>query len=166
MCVTGAGHDDVVVEDVVRSAADDRSNLFLDVRLRNTTDVTRHFRSLVTVWMYWRGVQSSVGYGDILTAARTYVVDLPLDVDSWGQADGPRRETTPLVPPVVLPGDEDIEMNIQMHYSFVGRIDWHPQSDWDIRFKLLLVDDTDRQVALLPFTSWRRFPSGQDLWVR
>jgi hypothetical protein len=118
------------------------------------------FEAVIVEWKYHLGMQTSIGLGDVLRPKMSYVVDLPLDVDSWDWDSAPVSHRTPLNPTFIIAASPSVGISsanfeLQLHYSFVGRIDWHPQYDWDIIFSVHLEAGASTRFPLIPKTSWR-----------
>lgn len=156
MSLDGQAAPTVVVLSAVRTDTKNNSDIYYDVQLRNARKSQVRFSSLCVEWTYDPGWQSSIGLGDILVAARPYVVNLELEVDAWHGRNDPLREVTALEPELVIQPREVGSFPLQLHYTFVGRIDWHPQFNWDITFRLFLTAKQDQETFdLVGMQSWR-----------
>lgn len=157
-------HDEPIegidVESAWRTDFAGNAEILYEITLKNRIPRPVSFSRALVRWQYYHGMQSSIGLGDILIKRATYIVDLPLDVDAWHSLTGPIDQEISLQPPVIVPsgtasGPISVTFRLQLHYSFAGRIDWHPCSDWNIYFSVLLGEGSGGMIKVVPESGWR-----------
>jgi hypothetical protein len=153
-------HNAITVDTLLRT--NDRGSIVFDFRLVNKLDREVRLNGAVVNWTYRGGMQESIGHGDIFEPTSEINIDLPLDVDEWGWLNegSPKVHETPIDPPLLVPGGTQDRpaykpLQIKIHYTFTGRIDWHPCSDWDIFFSITLKAIDGHGIEVLPGAQWR-----------
>jgi hypothetical protein len=108
-------------------------------------------------WFYKKGVLSAIGQGIVLKPQEKYSVMIPVDTDKAGRVF---EENVPMSPPILLPpkngdGPSVATIRLEVLYQLTGRLNYHPNDDWDLYYQVILEDDHGDNLQLLS-RSWRR----------
>lgn len=132
------------------------SNRFFDLTLSNSGATQVVFTKFALKWRYRQGSLASPDHGEALIPTQAYTIDLP--VSSKSEALQRKRQLiypSLLLPPANASGPSIMTIRLQLHYTLVGEVQYHPCADWDIQFELALANVEGEQVIILPWQSWR-----------
>jgi hypothetical protein len=128
-----------------------------DVLISNLSPEQRLLSSFKLKWLYAKGRLSAVEQGASIKPVERYSVGIFVDPDKPYQVF---EKSVDVYPPLVLPprnasGPSITSIRLEVFYSFEGaRINWHPNSDWDIFFEINVQDDSGEIERVLS-QSWR-----------
>jgi len=146
----------LVVRRVLAGQPKDAASKVFDVTLANNSASQLILSYFDVEWRYHAGYLTSIGRGDLLTPLAKYIVKLPINTED----ETLHRMSVPVYPPIILPprnadGPSVVTFRLQLHYYFQGRLDYHPQFDWNIRYRLSVRDDEGNQAEVLTAGGWR-----------
>jgi hypothetical protein len=134
---------------------------FFDVNLTNKSSEFRFAKYFDYSCRYYRGMLCSVDEGRALEPLAKYVIEFRINIELGGGV----HERQLIYPTLVLPPRNDsgpslTTFRLQLHYSLVGRISWHPNADWAIHYDVACVLDNGDRLPLFHDRSWRRDDRG------
>jgi hypothetical protein len=107
-------------------------------------------------WRYHKGYLASIAQGIPLIPNSRYSIQFQIDVLD----DSIKSLTETLYPSILMPpsnqdGPSIFTFRLDILYSFIGRLDYHPCSDWNIEFSVAMLADDGNRCSILAKQYWR-----------
>jgi hypothetical protein len=107
-------------------------------------------------WSYFCGLLNAIDYGTVVKPIEKYSINLPIDPNN---ADN-RSKRLPMYPPIIMPprnssGPSVVGLRLELTWEFEGRMNYHPNSDWDIIFTVYILGERDTGIIVFEDYSWR-----------
>lgn len=146
----------LTIKQVISGKPPDAASKIFDVTISNSSTNQTIVNKFEITWRYKNGVLSAVDHGAPLVPVAKYVLEIQIDPDT----DEIKKASEVMYPSLVLPpGNESgpslTTFRLQIHYKFTGRINWHPNDDWDIAIEVACLSDANQKIILIPASSWR-----------
>ena len=127
-----------------------------DVILSNAGSEQRILTSFKVRWLYRMGIQSAIDHGEAVKPIEKYSILLPINTD---EAHRLFEKSSDMYPPIVLPpqnasGPSVVSIRLEVLYAFQGRLNYHPNHDWNIFYEVWVQDDSHEELRILS-RSWR-----------
>jgi hypothetical protein len=144
------------VRQILEGYSPHKQRRIFDVTVANMSTKQLLLTKFEINWTYSCGFLRSIERGTLLVPITTYVLEMPVDTDD----ETPKSKTESAYPSIVMPpanrdGPSLTTVRIHVQYSFSGRLDYHPQDDWNIFFNVTLLADTGARLEIFSNYGWR-----------
>lgn len=144
------------IKQIVEGFTRDNERRIFDVTIANVSNEQLVLTTFEVDWQYYNGWLLSIDYGHFLVPTSTYLIELPIDPH-----DISRKSKKELIyPAIVMPprnssGPSITTFRLEVLYYFSGRLDYHPNSDWNFSFSVAVLTDVGRRCDLFSNCRWR-----------
>ena len=141
---------------LLEGQSENKASRIFEIVISNSSDEQIILKEFLIEWRYYHGMLMSVAQGATLKPVAQYLIKLPIDTD---KSDLNSRVDA-IYPPIVLPprnesGPSLTTFQLQLHYYFSGRLNYHPCCDWNIIFDIALRCDKSEELSLFSEERWR-----------
>jgi hypothetical protein len=149
-------NDSLSVFEILQGKSESAQDLIFDIYLKNSSKEEKILRKFIVDYRYQRGSLSSIDYGTLLKPVAEYIIDIPIDI-----YNGSKKNLVKPVYPMLLIDSKDSEskglasFRLQLHYSFVGSINYHPCYNWNIIFSLKISYGEHDTLTIFEKKGWK-----------